>query len=180
YRPEREHKCWHLATLAYRKCPERFTEIHLRELTAEQSRRLVGSLLTIEDLPASVKELILTKSRGNPFFVEEVVRSLIDAGMVYRQGEVWQAREGIETVSVPESIQSMIASRVDRLRPELKRVLQSASVIGRLFRPRLLEVVVGVQGSTRSGLPGETTEHLNARKPERLNACLWELEELDP
>lgn len=86
-----------------------------------------------------VKERILEKSRGNPFFVEEVVRSLIASGMVYREGEVWRAREGIETIRVPESIQSVISSRVDRLRPELKQVLQSASVIGRLFRRRLLE-----------------------------------------
>src|SRR5947209_9971245 len=88
YRPEREHKCWHLATIASRKCPDRFTELQLRELTPQQSRRLIESLLTIENLPAAVKELILEKSRGNPFFVEEAVRSLIDGGMVYQDGEV--------------------------------------------------------------------------------------------
>ena len=57
-----------------------------------------------DKLPASpqqtVKELILEKSRGNPFFVEEVVRSLIASGMVYQTEEVWRAREGIESVTV--------------------------------------------------------------------------------
>src|SRR5205085_5052596 len=77
YRPEREHKCWHLGTIAARKCAERYTEISLRELSAGQSRRLIESLLTIEDLPGPVKDTILQKSGGNPFFVEEVVRSLI-------------------------------------------------------------------------------------------------------
>jgi class 3 adenylate cyclase/tetratricopeptide (TPR) repeat protein len=138
YRPERDHRCWRLGDLAAKKCLDRHTEIRLRELTPPQCRRLVESLLSIESLPASVKELILEKSRGNPFFVEEVVRSLIAAGMVYLEGDTWRAREGIETVSVPDSIQSVILSRVDRLERETKRVLESASVIGRLFRRRLL------------------------------------------
>ena len=141
YRPEHEHKSWHLATIASQKCPERYTEIHLRELTPQQGRRLVESLLTIDRLPASVKELILEKSQGNPFFVEEVIRSLINAGMIYQEGDMWRAREGIESVTVPESIQSIILSRIDRLEQELRYVLQSASVIGRLFRRRLLERV---------------------------------------
>jgi tetratricopeptide (TPR) repeat protein len=139
YRPEQEHKCWHLGAIATRKCPERFTELHLRELTAAQSRRLVESLLHIEALPVSVKEQILGRAQGNPFFVEEVVRSLIDAGLVYHDGTVWRARAEIAEVAVPESIQGVILSRVDRLEAEAKHVLQSAAVIGRLFRRRLLE-----------------------------------------
>lgn len=141
YRPEQEHKCWHLSTIASRKCPARYTELRLHELKPRESRRLIESLLDIDQLPDSTKDLILEKSSGNPFFVEEVVRSLIDAGMVYREGETWRAREGIEAVSVPESIQSVVLSRVDRLEEELRHVLQSASVIGHLFRRRLLEQV---------------------------------------
>ena len=139
YRPEREHKCWHLATIATRKCPECYTEIHLNELSHDQSRRLVESLMTIDDLPASVKDLILRKSQGNPFFVEEVVRSMIDSGVVYREGDFWRAGEGIESVVVPESIQSVILSRLDHLDEDLKNVLQIASVIGRLFNRRVLQ-----------------------------------------
>src|SRR5206468_2662593 len=71
YRPEQEHKCWHLGTIATRKCAERFTELHLKELTVAQSRRLVESLLHIEALPSAVKEQILARAQGNPFFVEE-------------------------------------------------------------------------------------------------------------
>jgi len=143
YRPERQHKCWHLGTIAGRKCPERYTEVQLRELTPQQSRRLVEELLQIEALPAAVKDLILAKAQGNPFFVEEVVRSLIDSGLVFQDEASggWQARERIETASVPESIQSVILSRVDRLEEHVRHTLQSASVIGRLFRRRLLERV---------------------------------------
>ncbi|MCX5748626.1 MAG: AAA family ATPase [Candidatus Saganbacteria bacterium] len=141
YRPEKEHKSWHLGTIASQKCSERYTEIHLRELTHQQSQRLIESLLRIEDLPVSVKEMILSKSQGNPFFVEEVIRSLIEMGMVYRENDKWFARAGIESIAVPESIQSVILSRIDRLEDELRHILQSASVIGCLFRRNLLERV---------------------------------------
>src|SRR5262249_11840760 len=114
-----------------------------RELTPSQSRRLVASLLTIEELPESVKERILERARGNPFFVEEVVRSLIDAGLVYREGEVWRTREEIRSVTVPESVQSVILSRVDQLDRNTRHLLENASVIGRLFRRRVLERVTG-------------------------------------
>ena len=157
YRPEQEHKCWHLATIAGRKCPERYTELNLNDLTPNQSRRMIESLLTIDNLPDSVKELIMEKSRGNPFFVEEVVRSLIDSGMVYREDDYWRAGEGIESVAVPESVQSVILSRVDRLEEELKHVLRGASVIGRLFRRRVLARV--------------TQEEVE------LESALWELED---
>lgn len=143
YRPEQEHKCWHLATIAARKCGGRSSELHLRELTPGQSRRLVEALLHIEALPAATKELILQRTQGNPFFVEEVVRSLIDAGAVYHDGTLWRARPGVEALQVPESVQSVILSRVDRLEQDVRQVLQSAAVIGRLFRRRLLARVTG-------------------------------------
>jgi tetratricopeptide (TPR) repeat protein len=167
YRPEREQKSVRLGSIASRKCPERYTELLLRELTPSQSRHLVASLLTIEELPSSVRELILEKAHGNPFFLEEVVHSLIDAGLVYREGEVWRAREEIASVTVPESVQSVIRSRVDRLGPELKRVLQTASVMGRLFRRRVLEHTVQTASSGAGG----------GLAPEALERALWELEE---
>jgi hypothetical protein len=83
--------------------------------------------------------MILKKSEGNPFFIEEVIRSLIDRDLVYRQDDRWKARREIENIDVPDTIQSMLLSRVDRLEDETKYVLQCASVIGRLFRYRLLE-----------------------------------------
>jgi DNA-binding SARP family transcriptional activator len=184
YRPEREHKCWQLATIASRKCPERATELTLRELTPSQCRRLVQSLLGSEELPGSVMEEIVQQVQGNPFFVEEVVHALIEAGTLYREGEAWRTRDlgggrstpggrvgrptpapppacgqdeppGVDpggnrclhlpgesdAVGVPGSVQSVILSRLDRLDGELRRVLESASVMGRLFRRHLLEQI---------------------------------------
>jgi class 3 adenylate cyclase/tetratricopeptide (TPR) repeat protein len=141
-RPIREHRSRHLGTLATRLCPERFTALQLHDLSPTQSRRLVESLLQEEALPSTVKEHILARGQGNPFFLEEIVRSLIEAGLLYHDGAVWCARAEISAVAVPESVQSVIVSRVDRLAREAKHILQSAAVLGRLFRRRLLAEVI--------------------------------------
>jgi class 3 adenylate cyclase/tetratricopeptide (TPR) repeat protein len=139
YRPEREHRVWQLSSQAQRKCLDRYTEIALNALSSRESRQLVETLLAIENLPGSVKEMILQKSEGNPFFIEEVIRSLIEQDLVYREGDRWKARSEISDINVPGAIQSVLLARVDRLRAEAKYVLQCASVIGRLFKYRLLE-----------------------------------------
>jgi predicted ATPase/class 3 adenylate cyclase/regulation of enolase protein 1 (concanavalin A-like superfamily) len=139
YRPERKHRVWQLSSQAQRKCLERYTEVPLQKLRDAESRRLVQELLTIEDLPDSVREMILRKSEGNPFFIEEVIRSLIERGLVYHEDDRWKAKEDIVELEVPDTIQSVILARVDRLEAEARYVLQCASVIGRLFKHRLLE-----------------------------------------
>jgi len=139
YRPEQEHRVWQLSDMAQRKCLDRFTTITLKQLSSHQSRLLVEELLTIDNLPASVKEMILSKSEGNPFFIEEVIRSLIDRDLVYLEGNRWKARAEVSELDVPDTIQSVVLARVDRLQAEAKQVLQCAAVIGRLFKYRLLE-----------------------------------------
>jgi len=139
YRPEKEHRCWQIGDLASRKCLDRYTDISLKKLTAHQSRELVESLLEIDNLPESTKIMILKKSEGNPFFIEEVIRYLIDRDIIYHEDDKWIARRKIEDIDVPDTIQSVLLSRVDRLEAETRYVLQCASVIGRLFRYRLLD-----------------------------------------
>jgi len=139
YRPEREHRCWQIGDIASRKCLESYTEIRLRKLSTVQGRELVESLLTIDNLPKATKDMILRKSEGNPFFIEEVIRFLIDGDLVYREDDRWKARDGIGDIDVPDTIQSVLLSRVDRLEGETRYILQCASVIGRLFRYRLLK-----------------------------------------
>jgi predicted ATPase len=69
YRPEKEHRVWQLGSQSQRKCLDRYTEITLKQLSTRESRQLVEELLTIDNLPESVKEIILRKSEGNPFFI---------------------------------------------------------------------------------------------------------------
>src|SRR5207245_924814 len=66
YRPDHEHRVWHLSSAATRKCADRYLELTLGELTESQSRRLIGSLLDIADLAPAFNDLILQKAQGNP------------------------------------------------------------------------------------------------------------------
>ena len=111
----------------------------MRDLTPQQSRQLVQSLLTTQTLPPALQDAILNRAQGNPFFIEEIIRSLIEHGSLYREGEEWRARPDIESIDVPDSVQSVILSRVDRLSEDARHTLQTAAVIGRLFGRRVLE-----------------------------------------
>jgi predicted ATPase len=157
YRPEREHRSWRLGSGAAQKCAGHYTELVLRELSPAQSRRLMHSLLRAESLSPAVEAFVLERARGNPFYLEEMIRALIDTGRLYRSAAMWQMRQESLPTSVPESLQSLILSRVDRLRPELKQLLQRAAVIGRLFERRLLEEVADASPT--------------------IEGALWELEE---
>ena len=139
YRPDKEHRCRNLPAVALKRCPGNCLEIHLHELSRQESDRLIESLLEREELPGSLKDTIFERSLGNPLFQEEVIRSLIDEGFLYRKGDVWRSRSGTETTKVPQGVQSVIQGRVDRLSPPLKQILQQIAVLGQVFTGRIIE-----------------------------------------
>ena len=111
------------------------SSISLDPLTTMEADRLVHELLTIEDLPPSVHTRILERAEGNPFFLEEIVRQLIDEGHLVREGGRWRALDEIEQVVIPDTVQAVLAARFDLLDAQDKRVLQAAAVVGRIFWP---------------------------------------------
>ncbi len=143
YRPERAHRSWQIDGVASSKHLERYTPIALKPLTPRQSQEMVESLLAVDNLPVEIKAAILEKTEGNPFFVEEVIRLLIEQGAIFQEEGRWRAKEAIKELTVPDTIQSVILSRIDRLHGEVKHVLQCASVIGRVFQHRLLSYLAG-------------------------------------
>jgi class 3 adenylate cyclase/regulation of enolase protein 1 (concanavalin A-like superfamily)/tetratricopeptide (TPR) repeat protein len=145
YRPEQGHNVIRLSNSAQRKCPDRYTKINIDKLSSSESRRLVSELLAIDNLPDSVRDMIISKSEGNPFFIEEVIRSLMERGLVYKENERWKANDDIIELEVPDTIQSVLLERIDRLEAEAKYVLQCASVIGRLFKYNLLDHITQKQ-----------------------------------
>ncbi len=76
---------------------------------------------------------ILERSGGNPFFLEEIVRHLINEGLLGWEGDRWQARAGIDQVEIPDNVQAVILARLDLLTPDERRVAQRAAVVGRVF-----------------------------------------------
>jgi class 3 adenylate cyclase/tetratricopeptide (TPR) repeat protein len=139
HRPDQEHACRELDRLAARKCPGSYVELRPSELTSAESSQLAASLLGAQSLSEPIRELIRLKCHGNPLFIEEVVRSMVASGALYATPAGWRVVDSLDAVQLSESIQSVILSRVDRLPAELKQLLQYASVLGLLFRPKLLE-----------------------------------------
>jgi adenylate cyclase len=89
-----------------------------------------------------VRSTILTRSEGNPFFVEEVIRMLIGRGAIVRSGERWMANETITGIEIPDTLHGLLLARIDQLPDAAKRSLRVASVIGRQFPVRVLERVL--------------------------------------
>jgi len=123
--------------------------IRLSALTRDESGSLIQQLLKIENFPERMRELVLSRAEGNPFFVEELLRSLIDAGaIVLEEGRATAKRE-IDAMEIPETLQGVLAARIDRLPPDNKQTLQRASVIGRIFQRRVLAYIYEQRASNR-------------------------------
>jgi len=107
------------------------TQITMRRLSSKDSRALVGSILTRGELPSRLTDEILAKAEGNPFFLEELARAMVERE---EAGET-------EPDTVPDTVQGLIMARMDRLPEKHKRVLQTAAVLGREFPLDLLRAV---------------------------------------
>ena len=145
-RPEKDSPGWRLLESA-RETAGGALEIHLAPLTEGDTQELVRNLLDIESLPDDLRQVIRAKAEGNPFFVEEVLRMLIDQGSLQREGQGWRLTGDVANLEIPDTLQGVLAARIDRLPEEAKRTLQIASVIGRTFQVRVLEEVIQRQRS---------------------------------
>jgi ABC-type oligopeptide transport system substrate-binding subunit/class 3 adenylate cyclase len=140
-RLEREHSSWRIKLKAETDYAHRYTEILLRPLSQPEQNHLVDNLLAIADLPVSVRQLMLEHAEGNPFYLEEIVRSLIDQGAIIHDGESWRATQNITDIEIPDTLQGVLLARIDRLQDEVRHTLQLASVIGKSFLYRLLGAI---------------------------------------
>jgi predicted ATPase len=109
-------------------------------LEEESAEEMLGVMLGNEASLRPLKKVILEKSEGVPFFIEEIVQALFDRGVLVRNGGVSLTRPTTE-IHVPPTVQGMLAARIDRLQAEEKELLQTAAVAGREFSLALLERV---------------------------------------
>ncbi|MBI3327561.1 MAG: hypothetical protein HYZ81_12775 [Nitrospinae bacterium] len=116
--------------------------VSLERLSLEQSQAMVQDLLGTEALPPALARLIATKTDGNPLFVEELTRSLLESGDLVRANGGYALQRPLEALDLPTTVQGVLLARIDRLDDDLKGVLQVASVIGRVFTHPLLAQVV--------------------------------------
>jgi predicted ATPase len=171
FRPFRESGCWQLRELAARDYPHRHTDIWLDPLSPAESRSLVGNLLLTETMPAELGQRILSTAEGNPFFVEEVLRGLIEQGVLRADERAggWRVSEDATEIELPRTLQGVLLARIDRLQQDTKRVLQKASVIGRVFLYRILAAIAEEEDRLDSQLATLQREEMireRARLPE--------------
>jgi class 3 adenylate cyclase/tetratricopeptide (TPR) repeat protein len=161
-RPDPGSVADHLREAAAKNHSAFYTEIRLAPLSRADSERLVSNLM--KNLGSHIREQIVDKAEGNPFFVEEITRALIGSGGVVWDLEAghWKATERIESVVIPDSVQGVIMSRVDRLSEAVKNVLRTASVIGRSFLYSVLRRITEEERSLAE-----------------LDGCLAELQEVE-
>ncbi len=118
-----------------------FREIRLDELKGEEVAQLTSSILGVSEVDADLIDTIQKQTAGNPLFIEEFTKSLLESGEIQKVDNRFLLKKGAQTSLLPKTVQSVISARIDRLETEVKLTLQVASVIGREFQLRLLERV---------------------------------------
>jgi class 3 adenylate cyclase/tetratricopeptide (TPR) repeat protein len=120
----------------------RVERLSLAPLTAQDSSTLLDDWLGTDPALAPLPARIEASARGNPLFVEEIVRSLVERGVLRGERGAYAPTAPVDEIALPETVQAVLASRIDRLSPRDKDVLQAAAVVGRDVPTELLRVVV--------------------------------------
>jgi len=123
---------------------ECFTAVLLDPLESNAADELVRALLGNDEDTAELRALIIERTGGTPLFIEEIIRTLVENGALRLRGSGYELTREIHEIEIPETVQSVIAARIDSLGPKPKNLLQIASVIGPEIAPLLLREVAGV------------------------------------
>ena len=123
------------------KFPNHYVEIELQTLDERMSGTLVNNMLNIGGLPHTVRDRIVKRAGGNPFFIEEVVRSFIDEGAIVKKNGAFEITDKIDSVVIPHTINDVLTARIDRIEEKTRDLIKTASVIGRSFFYRILTEV---------------------------------------
>lgn len=116
-------------------------EIRLQDLSSSESQEMLGSLLKSDKVPSDLRRLVQEKAEGNPFYIEELVNSLVESETLIKENGHWKLTRPIQEADISSTVHGIIAGRLDRLEREAKRLLQEASVIGRSFLYDILKQV---------------------------------------
>ncbi|MEA3435050.1 MAG: AAA family ATPase [Thermodesulfobacteriota bacterium] len=128
----------HFIKTANKFYPENHAQISLWPLNKNYCEKLVANLINMKALPFSIREQILDRANGNPFFTEEIILSIIDSEAAVQKNVVFETASKIDALAIPHTIRDALMSRIDRLDEKTKNLITIASVIGRSFFYRIL------------------------------------------
>jgi class 3 adenylate cyclase/tetratricopeptide (TPR) repeat protein len=132
YRPEYQHG-WGSKTY--------YTQLRLDPLPPASAAEVLQALLGDDPSLVPLKQILITRTEGNPFFLEESVRTLVETGVLVGTSGAYRLAQAVPTIQVPTTVQAVLAARIDRLSPEEKRLLQAAAVIGKDIPFALLQAI---------------------------------------
>jgi predicted ATPase len=180
-RPRRDHGCWQIREIALRAYPHRLADLQLAPLSPVETDELVQNLLlslpspdgrqAVVGLGESLKAQILHRGEGVPFYVEEIIRSLIQTGAIACEAMTcrWQPSHDGDEIRIPDTLYGVLHTRIDQLPLAVRHVLQLAAVVGRIFSYRLLAEVADRDGLDERLLTLQREQLIRerARVPER-------------
>jgi len=121
-----------------------FQSVQLKRMSFNDISEMIKQILEQDDVPKEFCELVFEKTRGNPFFAEEVIKSLKEEGVIYREGNRWNIRE-VSEIEFPKTVKSVIKARISRLDDECQNVLNMASFVGNDFTFEAICAVAGYE-----------------------------------
>ncbi len=146
FRPDRDAPSFNYRQECLARFKDVYVEVELEPLGDAEANGLLDSFEESAGLTTELRGKILAKTEGNPFFMEQLVRSLVEAGALVKEDGEWKAQTDLAEIALPNSLNAVLAARIDRLSEPTRRVLQAASVIGRGFPYELLRGVLARAG----------------------------------
>ncbi|MEA2008388.1 MAG: adenylate/guanylate cyclase domain-containing protein, partial [Chloroflexota bacterium] len=143
FRPDRESSVWGFSHFVETEYPHRLIPITLPPLDTLHSEKFIARMIGPGVLPDETRNLILSKAEGNPYFIRELIHSLMSQGILARDDTGnWRSTQAVDSLDLPDSLQSVFLAYIDRLTPEERYVLQLSAVIGRVFWYKVLAELI--------------------------------------
>jgi len=154
FRMERESPAWTFQHYLDAEYPHRLTNVVLPPLMEAESQELIERLIGAQTLPQETSHLIIHNAGGNPYYIVELIRSLIAQGVLTREEDnaPWRVARTVTSLDLPDSLQRLLAARIDRLSPQERLVLQIASVVGPVFWLNMIQALLGENSAVKSHL----------------------------
>ncbi len=147
FRPMPDQGCRPICDQAAQTFAGRFTELKLSGLSRDESRQLLFNLVQADAWPVGAADMVLDRAEGNPLFLEEVLRSLINDGLLVQAGNGrWQFSDQVTTILVPDTLEGVLLARLDQLEELCRWTVQVAAVVGRSFPVDVLSNVLDGEG----------------------------------
>jgi class 3 adenylate cyclase/tetratricopeptide (TPR) repeat protein len=174
YRPEQDTRSWELHEEIGQQFSHGWSQVDLKPLRRSDSQELLANLVNADNWPAGMRDMILSRAEGNPLYLEELLRALIDDSILTQDEDGrWRLAARIGHIRVPDTLQGVIMTRLDRLEETSRWTAQVASVIGRAFSVDLLRRIVPMSESQLRANLAQLREHEIIRDSERAPQLIY-------